>query len=188
VHDCTNRGFFEYAINKKVKCVTYCGEFSGNYGFSRLWVSSRATNIIGRTLECINYVRVVLGRGFSGRLKHCFNVFPPTYFYFKYRLNRYFILKLLGLHVGKFTILLGSGAVGSNLHKKVLDYLKKIKGLQVIVVCGRNKNTYNHIRNTYSGKLDLHLDGFSKKIPLYLKVSHLVITRSGSNLSAEAVY
>jgi len=48
VHDSLNHGFFEYArevLGKdRVKCITYCGELSGGYGFSRHWVNPSADN------------------------------------------------------------------------------------------------------------------------------------------------
>lgn len=42
VHDCLNRGYFQLARKilgaDKVRCATYCGEFSGGWGYSRNWI------------------------------------------------------------------------------------------------------------------------------------------------------
>ena len=55
VHDSLNHGFFEYARevlgHDRVKCVTYCGELSGGYGFSRHWVNPSADLFIGAVPE-----------------------------------------------------------------------------------------------------------------------------------------
>ena len=42
VHDCLNRGYFQLARQvlapQRVRCVTYCGEFSGGWGYSVNWI------------------------------------------------------------------------------------------------------------------------------------------------------
>ena len=42
VHDCLNRGYFQLARKllgaDRVRCATYCGEFSGGWGYSRNWI------------------------------------------------------------------------------------------------------------------------------------------------------
>src|SRR5579871_956220 len=55
VHDSLNHSFFEYARvvlgEDRVQCVTYCGELSGGYGFSRHWVNPSADLFIGAVPE-----------------------------------------------------------------------------------------------------------------------------------------
>ena len=55
VHDSLNHAFFEYARevlgHNRVKCITYCGELSGGYGFSRHWVNPSADLFIGAVPE-----------------------------------------------------------------------------------------------------------------------------------------
>ncbi|MEI8315715.1 MAG: UDP-N-acetylglucosamine--LPS N-acetylglucosamine transferase [Verrucomicrobiota bacterium] len=49
VHDSLNHGFFEYArtVLGSVRCVTYCDELAGGYGFSRHWVNPAADLFLG---------------------------------------------------------------------------------------------------------------------------------------------
>jgi processive 1,2-diacylglycerol beta-glucosyltransferase len=53
VHDCLNRGYFQLAREtlgaKRVRCVTYCGEFSGGWGYSRNWIEPSVDLYFSRT-------------------------------------------------------------------------------------------------------------------------------------------
>src|ERR1700733_6117313 len=55
VHGSLNHGYFEIARkvfgNGKVRCVTYCGELFGGYGFSRNWVNPSADLFFGAVAE-----------------------------------------------------------------------------------------------------------------------------------------
>ena len=53
VHDCLNRGYFQLARKvlgaKNVRCATYCGEFSGGWGYSKNWIEPSVDLYISRT-------------------------------------------------------------------------------------------------------------------------------------------
>src|SRR6185312_5978260 len=53
VQDCLNRGYFQLARETlgpdKVRCATYCGEFSGGWGYSRNWIEPSVDLYISRT-------------------------------------------------------------------------------------------------------------------------------------------
>src|SRR3954469_3178570 len=53
VHDCLNRGYFPLARKvlgaEKVRCATYCGEFSGGWGYSRNWIEPTVDLYFSRT-------------------------------------------------------------------------------------------------------------------------------------------
>ena len=53
VHDCLNRGYFPFAREllgaANVRCATYCGEFSGGWGYSRNWIEPSVDLYISRT-------------------------------------------------------------------------------------------------------------------------------------------
>src|SRR4051812_15091573 len=53
VHDCLNRGYFQLARKilgtDRVRCATYCGEFSGGWGYSRNWIEPSVDLYISRT-------------------------------------------------------------------------------------------------------------------------------------------
>ena len=54
-HGSLNHGFFDLAREhlgvENVRCVTYCGELFGRYGFSRHWVNPQADLFIGAVPE-----------------------------------------------------------------------------------------------------------------------------------------
>ena len=53
VHDCLNRGYFQLARKvlraDQVRCATYCGEFSGGWGYSRNWIEPSVDLHFSRT-------------------------------------------------------------------------------------------------------------------------------------------
>src|SRR3954466_561012 len=59
VHDCLNRGYFQLARKTlgadKVRCATYCGEFSGGWGYSRNWIEPSADLYLSRTQTANDY-------------------------------------------------------------------------------------------------------------------------------------
>src|SRR5688572_13857126 len=59
VHDCLNRGYFQMARrilgNQKVRCATYCGEFSGGWGYSRNWIERSVDLYFSRTPTARDY-------------------------------------------------------------------------------------------------------------------------------------
>ena len=59
VHDCLNRGYFQLARKTlgaaKVRCATYCGEFSGGWGYSRNWIEPSVDLYISRTPTARDY-------------------------------------------------------------------------------------------------------------------------------------
>src|SRR5471032_2902479 len=61
VHGSLNHGFFAVARDTlreaPPRCVTYCGELFGGYGFSRHWVNPRADLFIGAVAETVAAAR-----------------------------------------------------------------------------------------------------------------------------------
>src|SRR5215217_5754682 len=59
VHDCLNRGYFQLAREtlgqKRVRCATYCGEFSGGWGYSRNWIEPSVDLYVSRTPTAADY-------------------------------------------------------------------------------------------------------------------------------------
>ena len=59
VHDCLNRGYFQAARRTlgadRVRCATYCGEFSGGWGYSRNWIEPSADLYFSRTPTAQDY-------------------------------------------------------------------------------------------------------------------------------------
>ena len=58
VHDFLNRGYFQTAksiLGHRVRCSTYCGEFSGGFGYSRNWVEPTVDLFFSRTSMAQDY-------------------------------------------------------------------------------------------------------------------------------------
>jgi len=59
VHDCLNRGYFQLARkilgHDNVTCATYCGEFSGGWGYSRNWIEPSVDMFFSRTQTAQDY-------------------------------------------------------------------------------------------------------------------------------------
>ena len=62
-HGSLNHGFFDLAREhlgrENVRCVTYCGELFGQYGFSRHWVNPKADLFIGAVPETVAMARTL---------------------------------------------------------------------------------------------------------------------------------
>ena len=195
VHDFLNRGYFETARKTldpdKVRLATYCGEFSGGFGYSRNWVDSQADLFYARTGEARDYA---VGIGIPEQRCRVFgNLLAPKFFEEKMAEEERdrFCAQELGLDTGKFTILLATGAKGANNHLRLLDTLKEYsQETQAIVICGKDRKTHAKIAawKSLNPDFSLHLEGFSSRMHRLLQVSQAVVTRGGSNLTAEALF
>ena len=127
VHDCLNRGYFQLArktLGKdKVRCVTYCGEFSGGWGYSINWIEPSADLYFSRTPTARDYaVRKGMPaercrvRGHLMRLRCRLEVLPPED-------RTRFRVKRLGLKPDLFTLFLATGGNGANNHFSLLPAL-----------------------------------------------------------------
>lgn len=151
VHDSLNHGFFEYAREvlgaDRVRCVTYCGELDGGYGFSRHWVNPAADLFIGPTFEvCETAVRLGMPRartmlgGFL--LRPGFYDPPPDA-----EARRAFIAEELKLDPDKFTLLLRASGHGANNHLAFLDALAREKiDAQIVALCGKSEEAAARVR------------------------------------------
>jgi len=195
VHDCLNRGYFQLARKvlgeRNVRCATYCGEFSGGFGYSVNWVEPTADLYISRTATARDYA-VKLGmprertrvRGHFMRPRAHREVLTPE-------ARNDYIEHELGLTPGLFTFFLATGGNGANNHLELLPKLLPYAGrAQAIVICGRNREAYNEVvrwRNEHP-EFDCFVDGFSEDVHLLLQVSHAIVTRGGTTTCAKALH
>jgi len=143
VHDSLNHGFFEYARvvlgEDRVKCVTYCGELSGGYGFSRHWVNPSADLFIGAVPEtCQAAVRWGMAAErtrLGGFLLRRSFYDPPE----DETERAAFIHEKLRLDPGEFILLLSASSRGAHNHVRFLDALRR-QGvdIQVVLLCGKS--------------------------------------------------
>lgn len=193
VHDSTNRGYFEDArrvLGDSVRCVTYCGEFSGGYGYSRNWVNPRADLFIARTSEAL---QTALKLGMPEERTRVFHkLLPPEAFEERLTPQERILMRAeLGLDSDRFTIFLATGGYGANHHLRFLQELLKLADrIQVIVVCGRNRKILERVKSWSRShpELTLHIEGYSTRMARFLQISDTVITRGGANTTMEALH
>ena len=195
VHDCLNRGYFQLARKilgpANVRCATYCGEFSGGFGYSVNWVEPSADLYVSRTATARDYA-VNLGmprertrvRGHMMQPRHHTEVL-------KAEVRTAFIEEKLELRSDRFTVFLATGGNGANNH---LDLLPKLlpyaDRLQAVVICGRNREAYNQLVHwrTEHPELNCFVDGFSEEVHLLMQVSDAIVTRGGTTTCAKALH
>ncbi|HEU5079004.1 MAG TPA: glycosyltransferase [Opitutaceae bacterium] len=195
VHDCLNRGYFQLARKllgpANVRCATYCGEFSGGWGYSINWIEPTVDLYISRTPTARDYA-VKKGippektrvRGHLMRPRQHLEVLSaadrPT-----------FMVKQLGLKPELFTIFLATGGNGANNHFELLpSILRHASRCQVILICGKNKETYNELIHWRANhpELNCYVEGYSEIVHLFMQVSDVIVTRGGTTTCAKALH
>jgi processive 1,2-diacylglycerol beta-glucosyltransferase len=195
VHDCLNRGYFQLARRVlgpgNVTCATYCGEFSGGWGYSRNWIEPSVDLYFSRTATAQDYA---VKRGIApekarvrGYLMH-----PRAHFEVIEPHDRgTFRQENLGLRPDLFTVFLATGINGANNHFELLPALVKwADHCQVIVICGRNKQAFNelvHWRSSHP-ELNCYIDGYSEIVHILMQVSDVIVTRGGTTTCAKALH
>ncbi|MDD2764305.1 MAG: glycosyltransferase [Opitutaceae bacterium] len=195
VHDCLNRGYFQLARKllgpANVRCATYCGEFSGGWGYSWNWVEPTVDLYFSRTSTASDYA-IKLGlpphkarvRGYLMQPRTYLEVLAPE-------ARRRYRTRQLGLKPDLFTVFLATGANGANNHRELLPALVRYADkVQAIVVCGRNQQVYNdlvHWRAQHP-EFSCFIDSYSDVMHLLLQASDVVVTRGGTTTCAKALH
>lgn len=195
VHDCLNRGYFQVARKllgaDAVRCATYCGEFSGGWGYSRNWVEPTVDLYVSRTRTANDYA-VAKGvpaersriRGHFMRPVSYAEVVPPA------DVGR-FRHERLGLAPDRFTVFLATGGNGANNHLDLLPALvKHADRCQAIVICGRNREAYNHLVHWRANHPEFacYIEGYSETVHLLTQASDAIVTRGGTTTCAQALH
>ena len=195
VHDCLNRGYFQAAREtlggERVRCATYCGEFSGGWGYSRNWIEPSVDLYVSRTptardfaVKCGIPAERARVRGYLMLPRsHLENLSPEG--------RRAFRSGRLGLHPDRFTVFLATGGNGANNHLALLPaLLRHADRIQAILICGRDKETYNelvHWRATHP-EFTCHIEGYSEIVHLLMQASDVIVTRGGTTTCAKALH
>lgn len=195
VHDCLNKGYFEVARrvlgDKNVRCATYCGEFSGGYGYSRNWVDKTVDLYFSRTPTARDYA-LKLGlsseqtrvRGHLMRPRSHEEVFNGD-------LRARFLEERLGLRRDLFTVFLATGGNGANNHMELLPVIAEFQDrAQAIVVCGKNGKTYAEAIHWRASRPEFNcfIDGYSDEMHRLMQVSDAIVTRGGTTTCAKALH
>ena len=195
VHDCLTRGFFQLAREtlgaNRVRCVTYCGEFSGGWGYSRNWIEPSVDLYFSRTPTARDFA-VKSGiapeksrvRGNLMLPRALLETVTPAE-----RGN--FRVKRLGLRPDLFTVFLATGGNGANQHLELLPTLVKYADrVQAIVICGKNKQSYNELVHWRANnpEFNCYLEGYSEVVHLLMQASDAIVTRGGTTTCAKALH
>ena len=195
VHDCLNRGYFQLARKilgaDQVRCATYCGEFSGGWGYSRNWIEPSADLYISRTPTARDFAvkmgispEKALVRGHFMHPRAYIEVIAPA-------AKAQFRQQTLGLHPHRFTVFLATGTNGANNHFELLPaLLRHAHRCQAIIICGKNHDTYNQLVQwrAQHPEFACHIEGFSQDVHLLMQASDVIVTRGGTTTCAKALH
>ena len=193
VHDCLNRGYFQLARKTlgedEVRCATYCGEFSGGWGYSRNWIEPSVDLYVSRTPTAADYA-VKKGIPREKSLVRGYLMLPRAHLDVIKDRGAY-REKRLGLRPDLFTIFLATGGNGANNHFQLLPAIvAHADKYQAIVICGRNKETYNdlvHWRANHP-EFNCYIEGYSDTVHLLMQASDVIVTRGGTTTCAKALH
>jgi len=195
VHDCLNRGYFQLARKilgaDHVRCATYCGEFSGGFGYSVNWVEPSADLYVSRTATARDYA-VKLGMPMERTRVRGYLMQPRAHLeVFDAPARAAFRENTLELRPDLFTVFLATGGNGANNHLELLPRLLPHAGrVQAIVICGRNREVYNQVVHWRAEhpELGCFVDGYSETVHLLMQASDAIVTRGGTTSCAKALH
>lgn len=193
VHPSLNHAFFEVARDTlgtgRVRCVTYCGELSGGYGFSRHWVNPEADLFVGAVEETCEAARrwgMAPERTWPGGF-----MLDPSFYQPALKENeREAFLRDLGMEPDEPVILLSTGGRGANNH---LAFLKALEGLprppQVLAVCGRSSRTRVEVKRWAGRSRTLRVRplGLRSDMARLMSVAWAVVARGGTGTTSETI-
>ena len=195
VHGSTNHGFFEIARSvlgrEKVRCLTYCAEMDGSYGFSRHWVNPDADLFIGsvpETLEAAAWHGMPKEKAKVGG----FLLHPSFYAADDPVETAAFWRETVGLDPARFTVILSTGANSANNHDRFLCALRNLgRPLQVVALCGTSEPTRRRVESL---RKSLHDEGITvralpktDKMALLMRRASAIVARPGSGTANEAI-
>lgn len=194
VHDCLNGPWFSEArriLGRAVRCVTYCGEFSGGYGFSRNWVSPEADAFYGRTWET---VEAAVALGFPAHRCFCLGHLLHPDFYrapMTKEAIRLFRKKEMGLEPDQFTLLLATGGAGAQNHLRFLRALRPLADrVQVVLLTRRRAADARPVLEWVkkNPQLPAVVLPFTSRMAELLQVVDVVVARPGTTTAAESLH
>jgi processive 1,2-diacylglycerol beta-glucosyltransferase len=194
VHDCLNRGYFQIAREvlgaDQARCATYCGEFSGGWGYSRNWIEPSVDLYVSRTPTANDYA-VKKGIPREKTRVRGYLMLPKAHLEEFTVPERREFRERLGLVPDRFTVFLATGSNGANNHLELLPVLlRHADRVQAIIICGKDKETYNrlvHWRATHP-EFTCHLEGYSDIVHLLMQASDAIVTRGGTTTCAKALH
>jgi processive 1,2-diacylglycerol beta-glucosyltransferase len=194
VHDSLNHGFFEYARevlgHDRVRCVTYCGELSGGYGFSRHWVNTSADLFIGAVPEtCETAVRW----GMAPEKTHVGGFMLRRFFYESpadETTRATFVREQLQLDPSEFILLLSASSRGAHNHVRFLQALKRHRvDAQVVLLCGKSQVSEREVADWAKAnpRARVRLLPHNTDVGQLMRSVSAIVTRPGTGTTSEAI-
>jgi processive 1,2-diacylglycerol beta-glucosyltransferase len=195
VHDCLNRGYFQLAREilgaRRVRCVTYCGEFSGGWGYSRNWIEPSVDLYFSRTPTARDFAVKSGIAAVKSRVRGNLMLPRAVLETIQPAEQADLRVKRFGLRPDLFTVFLATGGNGANHHLELLPALVKYADrVQAIVICGKNKETYNELIHWRANhpEFNCYLEGYSEVVHLLIQASDVIVTRGGTTTCAKALH
>ncbi len=195
-HGSLNHGFFDLSRSHlgagHVKCVTYCGEMFGKYGFSRHWVNPEADLFIGAVPETCAMARL-LGMPAERTEVGGFLLNPSFYQPPLSREERAaFLREKYGLDPDRFTLLLSTGEHGAHNHLTFLDALEAAQprlDMQVIALCGRHPESLARVEAWAQKHPSLKVKALphSTEMHILMQCASAIVARPGTGTTSEAI-
>lgn len=194
VHAHTNHGFFSLARqalpSAPPRCITYCGELFGGYGFSRHWANPAADGFIGATPE-VCAAALAVGTPDEKVLHGGFLLRPSLYISEQESEAQAMTLASdLGLDRHAFTVVLSTGLAGANNHLPILRCLAATgETLQVIALCARNTAALRAVEAFAAVHPSLAIRAMSQtdRMPALLRMASAFVARPGTGATSEAI-
>lgn len=112
----------------------------------------------------------------------------PVRKHFLIRYKKEAAKRVLRLKADYQHVLVMCGSMGCNSIEKVVEVLvkKKLPNTEISVICGTNKRLQRKMRRKFRKCKDIHIVGYTNKIPLYMDASDVYITKPGGISVTEA--
>lgn len=194
VHDSLNHAFFEYARKvlgeDRVKCVTYCGELSGGYGFSRHWVNPSADLFIGAVPETCE---AAIRWGMAPEKTQVGGFLLRRFFYdepFDEAGRAAFIRQQLRLDPDEFILLLSASSRGAHNHVRFLDALQQRHiDAQIVLLCGKSQIAEHEISAwaKANSQARVRLLPHNTNVGKLMRSVSAIVARPGTGTTSEAI-
>jgi processive 1,2-diacylglycerol beta-glucosyltransferase len=172
------------------RCLTYCGELHGSYGFSRHWVNPRADGFIAAVPACAEAARE---RGMPEARIHLGGFLLKPAFFEDAKTNDAPELAgereaLFGKPVHGPVILLGTGANGANNHLAIIRSLRALKQpINLIALCGNDEAALRSLETISSPPHTIRPLGYRDDMHRLLQLADLAFIRPGTGSTSECI-
>ena len=188
-HAHLNHGYFEVLKHllrpHAPRCLIYCGELAGGYGFSRHWVNPRADGFIASLPAC---AAAAVARGMpEDRVSTGGVLLRPEFFHARTSpVSR--LCRLLRRYTTQPLVLLGTGANGANNHLRILRHLPELPSpVTFLALCGRNHSVRQRLRRLKCPPHRVLALGPRDDMAELLQTVDMAFIRPGSGTTSECI-